>query len=316
MQEVPYNGTFLFNNANNTVTTTDNSTAEAQPSKAAKNCRVLIQGFAGAFHEIAARKYFSEMQVEIVPALTFEQLVEELEAGENADVALMAIENTLAGSLMSNYQLLHRAQLTVTGEVYLRIQQNLMVMPGQTIEGLSEVYSHPIAIAQCREFFRQHPHIRLIEAEDTALSARHLREFPREGIGAIASTLAAEMYELNVLAHGIETNKRNYTRFLVLERSAAAKTPVDADKASLSFAVDHEVGSLYKILAVLAAYNVNLTKIQSAPIIGKPWEYQFFVDFVTEGKVGCEQAIEAIRPLAHDLKIFGIYPKGEHHEYQ
>lgn len=298
------------------MTTTDQSTAEAQPTQAAKPCRVIIQGYAGAFHEIAARKHFRDAQVEIVPALTFEQLVEELEAGENADVGLMAIENTLAGSLMSNYQLLNKSQLVVTGEVYLRIQQNLMVMPGQRIEDLTEVYSHPIAIAQCREYFRQYPHIHLIEAEDTALSARHLREFPRPGAGAIASTLAAEMYDLEVLAHGIETNKRNYTRFLVLERPQDARPVGESDKVSLSFAVDHEVGSLYKVLAVLAAYNVNLTKIQSAPIIGKPWEYQFFVDFVTEGKVGCEQAIEAIRPLAHDLKIFGIYPKGEHHEHQ
>lgn len=298
------------------MTTTDQPTTEAQPSQTAGTYRVIIQGYAGAFHEIAARRHFKDTQVEIVPALTFEQLVEELEAGENADIGLMAIENTLAGSLMSNYQLLHKSQLLVTGEVYLRIQQNLMVMPGQRIEDLTEVYSHPIAIAQCREYFRQHPHIRLIEAEDTALSARHLREFPRPGAGAIASTLAAEMYGLEVLAHSIETNKRNYTRFLVLQRPQDARPAIESDKASLSFSVDHEVGSLYKILAVLAAYNVNLTKIQSAPIIGKPWEYQFFVDFVTEGKVGCEQAIEAIKPLAHDLKVFGIYPKGEHHEHQ
>lgn len=277
--------------------------------------RVCIQGGPGAFHEIAARQYFGSRQVTIVPALTFEELVAVTEAGETADIALMAIENTLAGSLMANYQLLNNSPLVVIGEVYLRIVQNLMALPGQTISDITEVYSHPIAIAQCRDFFRRFPHIRLIEAEDTALSARLIRDQGRSGAGAIASTLAADMYHMDLLAESIETNKNNYTRFLVLQRPQAAEIPADADKVSLSFSIDHEVGSLYKVLAVLAAYQVNLTKIQSAPIIGKPWEYLFFVDFILEGKVGALQAIEAIRPLAHSLKIFGRYKKGEQHEF-
>lgn len=285
------------------------STTDAPP------VRVAIQGVPGAFHEVAARRYFQEQEVEIVPALTFEELISQIEQNHRVDAALMAIENTLAGSLMSNYRLLDHARVSITGELHLRIAQNLMALPGQTIHDICEAYSHPIAIAQCRDFFRKYPHIRLIETEDTALSAQLISEQRMTGAAAIASTLAAELYGLHILAPGIETNKQNYTRFLVLERSADAPEVLDADKVSMSFSVDHEVGSLYKVLAVLAAYHANLTKIQSAPIIGKPWEYLFFVDFVTEGKVGWKQAIEAIRPLTHDLKVLGAYRQGQHYDF-
>lgn len=276
--------------------------------------RVAIQGIPGAFHEVAARLYFDAEPLEIVPALTFEDLVRRLEQNDGVDIALMAIENTLAGSLMSNYRLLDNAQLSITGELHLRITQNLMALPGQNIHNIHEVYSHPIAIAQCRDFFRAYPHIRLIEAEDTALSAKQISDRNQSGAAAIAGVLAAEMYGLEIIAPGIETNKKNHTRFLVLERRSEALEVVGADKVSISFSVDHEVGSLYKVLAVLAAYNVNLSKIQSAPIIGKPWEYLFFVDFVTEGKVGWKQAFEAIRPLTHGLKLHGAYRQGKHYD--
>lgn len=275
--------------------------------------RVTIQGYPGAFHEIAARFCFDQQPLELVPAHTFEDLVAELESGANADIGLMAIENTLAGSLMHNYKLLYKSSLHIVDEVYLRIKQNLMVLPGVKIEDLEEVHSHPVAIDQCREFFRQYPHIRLVQIEDTALAARNIREKGLTKVGAIASSLAAELYEMEVLAAGIETNKKNHTRFLVLQKTA--KTLEAADKVSLCFSVDHQVGSLYKLLAVLAAYNINLTKIQSAPIIGRPWEYMFFVDFISEGHIGMEQAIDAIRPLAHNLRVLGIYPKGQHYDY-
>lgn len=274
--------------------------------------RVAIQGIPGAFHEVAARCYFGDAELEIVPSLTFEELVNKLECNDGVDTALMAIENTLAGSLMSNYRLLDHSELTITGELHLRIAQNLMALPGQSIEKISEVYSHPIAIAQCRDFFRSFPHIRLIETEDTALSAKQISDAGQYGAAAIAGVLAAELYGLEILAEGIETNKKNHTRFLVLQRRTDAEEVLDADKVSMSFSVDHEVGSLYKVLAVLAAYHVNLTKIQSAPIIGRPWEYQFFVDFVTEGKVGWKQAIDAILPLTRGLKVLGAYRQGRH----
>ncbi len=276
--------------------------------------RICIQGYAGAFHEIAAGFCYGKEMTEIVPCHTFDELVTKIEEGEEADGGLMAIENTLGGNLMHNYNLLNNSKLRITGEVYLRIKQNLLTLPGVKLEDLEEVRSHPMAIAQCREFFREHPHIRLVETADTALSARELKEKNLKTVGAIASTLAADYYDLQILAEGIETHKKNHTRFFVLEHRAKVKMNPKANKVSLSFTVGHEVGSLHKVLAVLAAYNANLTKITSAPIIGSPWEYRFFLDFVT-GEIGYRQAIEAIKPITGNLKVLGIYEKGENYEY-
>lgn len=291
--------------------TESSNTSESSTSSAP--LRVCIQGYSGAFHEIAARFCFDQQDIKVVPAHTFESLIEQLESGQTADIGLMAIENTLAGSLMHNYKLLQESSLHIVDEVYLRIKQNLMVLPGQQISDLTEVHSHPVAIQQCRKFFRDYPNIRLVQIEDTALAARNIKEQKLKHVGAIASSLAADIYGMEMLAKGIETNKKNHTRFLVLQNQKQIKK--EANKVSLSFSVDHEVGSLYKLLAVLAAYNINLTKIQSAPIIGRPWEYRFFVDFISAGNMSIEQAIEAIRPLAHNLKVMGIYPRGQHHDY-
>lgn len=289
--------------------------SEKEADQETANLRVGIQGFPGAFHEIAARLCFEGRPIDIVPCLTFEELVEKLEAGEEMDAALMAIENSLAGSLMANYKLLDQANLMAVGEVYLRVKQNLMVLPGVKIEDLTEVHSHPVAIEQCLEFFRQYPHIQLIRTEDTALSARNIREKGLTTVGAIASTLAADLYEMEILAESIETNKKNYTRFLVLQRADQAITDPDADKISISFAVSHTVGSLHKVLAILAAYNFNMSKIQSAPIIGHPWEYRLFIDYVAEGHVSVDQAYEALRPVTHDLKLLGAYKQGTLYDY-
>lgn len=277
--------------------------------------RVVIQGYKGAFHDMAAQMYYEQEKVTIVPADTFEDLVEVTELGAAADVGLMAIENTVAGSLMYNYDLLRKSDLVIVGEVYLRIKQNLMVLPGRKIEDIKEVRSHYMALRQCNEYLRNHPHLRLIESKDTALTAREIREQGMENVGAIASTLAAELYGLEIIGDGIETNKKNFTRFLVLQRASENPVIDTVNKVSMCFAIDHEVGSLYKVLAVLSAYNVNLTKIQSTPIIGKPWEYRFFIDFAVEGKVGYQQAMDAIRPITNDLKIMGAYQKGKHYEY-
>jgi len=232
-----------------------------------------------------------------VAAHTFEDLIALVEAGEQADAGLMAVENTLAGTLLGNYRLLQASRLRAVGEVYLRIRQNLLVLPGARLQELREVHSHPVAIAQCLAFFEKHPHIKLIENADTALSARMVAESGRTDIGAIGSELAADLYGLEVL-------ERREAEDLLL----SAQTP---DKVSLSFSVDHQVGSLYKVLAVLAAYNLNLTKIQSSPIIGRPWEYAFFIDFIADGKVSYAQAIEAIQPITRELTIMGIYPQGQ-----
>ena len=275
--------------------------------------KVAIQGYPGAFHDIASRQYFEEEAVEIVPGHTFDDLVDLIE-NKTADVGLMAIENTLAGSIMSNYYRLLENNLTATGEIYLRIKQNLMALPGQKTADLKEVYSHPMAIAQCKKFFLQHPHIHLVEAEDTALSAKNIADGQTSGIGAIASSLAAEMYGLEILAPGIETNKQNHTRFLVLERENEFQINEAANKVSLCFSISHQVGSLHKVLSVMAAYELNLTKIQSIPISGKKWEYFFFVDFICDGQMQWQQGIESLKPLVHDLKILGVYKQGKHIE--
>ena len=275
--------------------------------------RVAIQGVAGAFHDIAARQFFSEREVSIIPGQTFEELVDQVECGD-ADIGLMAIENTVAGSILRNYMLLLESKLQVVGEVYLRIRQNLMALPGRSINDLTEVYSHHMAIAQCQAFFKQHPHIRLIEAADTALSAKMIQDKKWQHAGAIASSLAADMYGLDLIAESIETNKKNYTRFLVLQSKSNAVIPPESNKVSLCFAVSHEVGSLHRVLSVMAAYELNLTKIQSAPIVGKQWEYFFFVDFVCDGTVNWQQGIEALRPLTADLRVLGVYQQGQHFE--
>jgi prephenate dehydratase len=282
--------------------------SEAQPK-----LKVAIQGVPGAFHDIAARHFFGADRVEIVPAHTFRQLVEQVESGA-ADTGIMAIENTIYGSIIGNYRLLTASKLRAVGEVYLRIRQNLMALPGQRIEDLIEVHSHPIAIAQCDEFFAKHPHIRLVEMEDTALSAQRIAQQKTEGVGAIASSLAATMYGLDLLAESIETNKQNFTRFLVLERMDEAKSVPAADKVSLFFSLSHEVGSLHKVLAALSAHGANLTKIQSAPIEGRPWEYFFFVDFVNEEGADWQAAVEAIRPFTHSLEVLGAYRQGRFFE--
>ncbi|MEM9836236.1 MAG: prephenate dehydratase [Bacteroidota bacterium] len=288
-----------------TVITTTKSRATTQAP-----LRVSIQGYQGAFHETAARDFFGKHHLEIVPAHTFEEVVRQITEGQLSDTGLMAIENTLAGSLMANYQLLHDSELRITGEVYLRIRQNLMALPGTKIADLREVYSHPIAIAQVRKFFRNYPHIRLIEAADTALSARHVQEQQDPARGAIAGTLAAELYGLEILAPSIETNKLNHTRFLVLDRGRYQGLD-KGNKVSLSFAVAHESGSLFRVLAVLAAYKINMTKIQSTPIVGQPWQYRFFVDLVAEGDVSWQQALEGIEPVTKDLRVLGVYQQGE-----
>ncbi len=277
--------------------------------------KVVIQGYKGAFHDMAAQMYYKGEEIEIVPADTFEDLVEWLEKREKADVGLMAIENTVAGSLMDNYDLLHSSNLQIIGEVYLRIKQNLITLPNVKMEDLKEVHSHYMALRQCSAFLKQHPHLKLVETIDTALSAKEIKEHQLTSVGAIGSTLAAEIYGLEIIGESIETNKKNFTRFLVLQSANQDNIPETVDKVSLCFSINHEVGSLYKVLAVLAAYNVNLTKIQSTPIIGKPWEYQFFVDFAVEGKVSYEQALSAIVPITSNLKIMGAYAKGLHHEY-
>ena len=289
--------------------------SEERKKQKSTRLRIAIQGGAGAFHEIAARLCLKKNEIDIVPAETFAELVDLIENDDSVDGGLMAIENTIAGSLMKNYTLLQHSNLLIMGETFLRIKQNLMALPGTKIEDLKAVHSHPIAIEQCLEFFKQYPEITLVDSPDTALSAKMVRDGQLTDVGAIASTLAADLYGMEILEEGIETNKKNHTRFLVLQHKDKAKQHPKSNKVSITFCLSHEVGNLHSVLAVLAAYQLNLTKIQSAPIIGKPWEYQFFVDFITGGDISFNLGIDALRPITQKLQVLGVYPQGEHFEY-
>lgn len=270
--------------------------------------KVAIQGIAACFHEMAAQKYFND-EIQIVPCMTFHDLCESLEAGQ-ADYAVMAIENSIAGSLLQNYALLMKYEFQIVGEVYLNIQMNLMALPGQDIGKLKTVQSHPIALSQCADFLWSLPHLRWVEVEDTAWSAKDIAENKKCGVAAVANTLAAEKYGLDILARRIETHKQNFTRFLIL--SKRQQKVFFSDKASSCLLLKHEKGSLSKVLNVLALHQVNLTKIQSVPIIGKPYEYQFHVDMEWENYEAYQKAINEISPFATSVKVLGEYKKGNY----
>ena len=280
-----------------------------------KQLRVSIQGGYGAFHEIAARKYFQGINLDIVPCDTFIDLFESVAEGK-ADSAVVAIENSVAGSLIPNYALLSRSELKITGEVYLRIVQNLIGLPGQSLEDIREVHSHPMAILQCHDFLaplRQRG-VKIVESIDTALSAKWIREEKRAGIAALASDLAADMYGLEVIAESVESNKRNFTRFLIVEPGKSTESSnvhESTDKASVCFTLSHKVGSLSQVLSVLAYYKINLTKIQSLPIVGKEWEYFFYLDVLYDDFDMYKKALSAIQPLIDQLEILGEYRSGE-----
>ncbi|MBN2274564.1 MAG: prephenate dehydratase [Bacteroidales bacterium] len=273
--------------------------------------RIAIQGGYGAFHEIAALNYFENEEVEIIPRNTFKDLFQALKQGL-VDYGITAIENSIAGSILPNYSLLLESNLSIIGEIYLRIVQNLVAMPGQTIENIREVYSHPMAILQCQRFFDEYPHIKLIDSVDTALSAKEIAEKKIMGTAAISSRNAANRYSLSIIAENIETHKMNYTRFLILKgKNGDNLSPAVANKASLTFALAHKIGCLSKVLSILSYYNINLAKIQSMPIIGKDWEYQFYVDVEIDDYSLYLQAIEAIKPFTSHLHILGEYLKGK-----
>jgi prephenate dehydratase len=277
--------------------------------------QVAIQGVRGANHELAAHRYFKTESVEVVPCLTFSELFDKVKSSPGL-LGIVAIENTLVGSILSNYTLLKDSGLVIIGEYKLRIRHNLMALPGQKIEDIKEVHSHPMALMQCEGFFKKYPHIKLIESDDTALSAKDIRDKQLTGIGAVASSLACELYGLSNLSQSIEDNKKNFTRFLIVcDKSRAEVSDVTmsnmVDKASLVFSLDHEEGSLSKVLTILAFYNVNLTKIQSNPVVGHEWEYLFYIDLTFKNYTRYLQSLDAIRPLCKKLRVLGEYMQGE-----
>lgn len=273
--------------------------------------RIAIQGGYGAFHEIAAYRYFKDEEIEIVPRNTFKDLFAALKKGK-VDYGITAIENSLAGSILPNYNLLLESNMKVIGEIFLRIRQNLVALPGQKLADIKEVYSHPMAILQCQQFFDDYPGIKLIDSLDTALSAQKIAEEKLSGIAAIASDLAAKKFGLKIVAAEIETNKSNYTRFLILEdKNGGGFTDRHVNKASLSFALAHKIGSLSKILSIFSYHEINLSKIQSMPIIGRDWEYQFYVDVEFDNYDMYKQSLSSASPFTSNVHILGEYYKGE-----
>ncbi len=270
--------------------------------------RVAIQGVKGCFHEQAARLFYEEhgqAVPDIVECLTFDDLYRSMNDGV-ADAAVMAIENTVSGGLLPNFELLRKNDRQIKGEVFLRIQQNLMALPGQTIEDIKEVRTHYMAINQTREFFKDYPWIRLVESEDTAKSAADVAGDGLMGVGAVASVLAAELYGLDILAESIETYKQNFTRFLIFD-DALQVDKANINKSSMCFTLSHTPGSLAHVLTILSFYGMNLTRIQSLPIPGQEWQYFFYVDIKFDDYVRYEQALSAVRPLMEDLRILGEY---------
>ena len=270
--------------------------------------RVAIQGIKGCFHEQAAYLFYEREGLpkpEIVECASFADLYKQMDAGA-ADAAIMAIENTVSGGLLPNFELLRKYDRKIKGEVFLRIKQNLMTLPGQKIEDLHEVRSHYMAINQTRPYFDEYPQIRLVEYGDTAKSAADIVKTGVKGVGAIASDLAAEIYGLEIIAEGIETYKQNYTRFLIFD-DALEVDKSKINKASMCFTLPHTPGSLAHVLTILSFYDMNLTRIQSLPIPGQEWQYFFYVDIKFEDHLRYEQALAAVRPLMADLTILGEY---------
>ncbi len=271
--------------------------------------RVAIQGYAGSFHEVAALRFFGR-QTQAVPCATFRSLVQKAVDPTQADAGIMAIENSIAGSILPNYQLLQNSRLVITGEVYLSIKQHLLANPGVALEDIREVHSHPMAILQCTDYLDSH-HWKLVETEDTALSAKLVAQHRSKHIAAIAGKLAAERFGLNILAPNIHTQKNNYTRFLALEPGGRATTPEGANKASVNFKTDHTTGSLAKVLGQIAYAGINLSKLQSFPIPGGNWQYSFYADLEFDGLPLFEKAMAQLKKTTKELLVMGVYIKGK-----
>ena len=273
--------------------------------------RIAIQGTLGSYHEIAAHQYFKDEEIELICCATFEDVFKTIHK-DSQTIGMLAIENTIAGSLLHNNELLRQSGTQIIGECKLRISHSFVCLPDEDWKDIKEVNSHPIALMQCREFLAQHPTIKVVEGEDTARSAETIQNKQLHGHAAICSKAAAERYGMKILQEGIETNKHNFTRFLVVadpwqvDEINRHRTK-DINKASMVFTLPHTEGSLSQVLSILSFYKINLTKIQSLPIIGREWEYQFYIDIVFDHMLRYKQAIAAILPLTKELKILGEY---------
>ncbi|HEX8460578.1 MAG TPA: prephenate dehydratase [Segetibacter sp.] len=272
--------------------------------------KVAIQGYEGSFHQEAARKFFGKT-VEVIPCDTFRQVIKIVSDKNESDGGVMAIENSIAGSILPNYNLLQKSNLTIIGEKYLHIRQHLLVNKGVGLKDIKEVHSHPMALLQCIDFLEKNHNWKLVETDDTALSARYVQRHKSRHTAAIASKLASELYDLDIMSPDIHTLKNNYTRFLMLQRKEEAQPVNDADKASVYFETDHSKGSLAKVLTAIAANGTNLTKLQSMPIPGSDFQYGFYADMEIENPVQFSELSKEITTLTEHLKVFGIYKKGD-----
>lgn len=272
------------------------------------NIKVAIQGGPASFHDVVTQQHFTGKRVEIVPCMSFPKVFSSLKTGE-ADYGVIAIENALAGSILGNYSLLHDYPVSIIGEEYLPIQQNLLALPGQTIADIRIVRSHPMALLQCTNFLEAHANLQAIEAADTAESAREIRENNLTAVAAIASKAAAERYGLDIIEPCIEDYKENYTRFLVISRDAATDISA-ANKASVNFRLHHRAGELAKILDIFRDRQINLSLIQSIPIMSKPSEFTILLDLEWQDYNVFQEAMKIIEPMTVEIKILGIYKRG------
>lgn len=270
---------------------------------------VAIQGVKGSFHHIVSQQYFKS-QVHILECLTFNEAVQSLIL-DKTDAVVMALENSIAGSIIPNYALIDTHHLHIVGEHYLDVQHHLMTLPNQNIKDVVEVYSHPMALLQCKEFFKKFPHIKLIEDKDTAEVAQRIQSKNIKGVAAIASKLASELFNLNILAESIQTIKHNETRFVILKKETQDILNGDINKASIKFELEHQRGSLAAMLNVMSDCKLNLTKIQSLPKMETPWKYAFFVDVTFDVYEDYKKAISIMEIMTEDFKILGEYKKAK-----
>ncbi|WP_335964595.1 prephenate dehydratase [Galbibacter sp. PAP.153] len=269
------------------------------------NNKVAIQGILGSFHHQVAKEYFGD-DVGVDECLSFDALVDSL-LSKTSSVGVMAIENSIAGSIIPNYALIDMNGLHIIGEHYINVQHNLLVLKGQSIEDITEVYSHPMALLQCKVFFKQYPHIKLIEDADTAEVARRIHQGQLKGMGAIASKVAANIFDLDILAEGIQTMKNNATRFVIVQTKNSVIPKEAINKASVMFELGTKRGSLATVLNVMSDCKLNLTKIQSLPKIETPWRYSFFVDVTFEQYEDFEKAKALLKIMASHFKVHGEY---------
>jgi len=271
--------------------------------------KVSIQGFEGCFHQVAAKQYYGD-NTEVICCSTFKEVIRNTAASKQSNGGIMAIENSIAGSILPNYNLMLKSNVKIVGEVYLQIKQHLLVNRGVRLEDIKEVHSHYMAIQQCSSFLDKY-NWKLVETEDTALSAKHIHQYKNKHAAAIAGKLAAEIYDMDIIAPNIHTLKNNYTRFLVLIHKDAAVNIINANKASVNFVTGNEKGSLAKVLTVIAAEGINLSKLQSMPIPGSNFKYSFHADMEFENEEHFNKLLIKLKDITEALTVLGIYKNGK-----